>query len=405
MTCRGAAVPLLLAAWLAAMPAESPGCGVAPRDHEWVNVSAESALIVWDSSSKTEHFVRRATFEGTAYDFGFLVPTPSRPEVKEADDTLYADLSRLTAPKTVYETREIQEEVGFGCGGNKFAANDLAAGKSAAMPASARAGGVAVLEQGRVGDLDYAVLEFKAGADEPAVAAAALLKWLNDHGYVARPDITDWVKVYARDGWVMTAFKIAGRPPTPLPDDGPAPPKTDPKEPARPRRAVTLSSTAVRMSFKAERPFYPYREPAGQRADKAQNTPRLLRVFVASDQRVAGKLGNDPNAWPGRAVWSDVIPDGSRLPLLAKAKLAPQTGPAKWWLTEFEDHSSPRPGTDEVYFEPAADRAPLHRPPHVITNYVTVRVRPWWYGPVVVGVPLALAVLGLVVVRQFLRAK
>ena len=33
------------------------------------------------------------------------------------------------------------------------------------------------------------------------------------------------------------------------------------------------------------------------------------------------------------------------------------------WLTEFEDHSTPRPGTDEVYFKPDADQSPVARPP------------------------------------------
>ena len=31
-------------------------------------------MIVWDEASKTEHFVRRATFRAAVKDFGFLVP-------------------------------------------------------------------------------------------------------------------------------------------------------------------------------------------------------------------------------------------------------------------------------------------------------------------------------------------
>ena len=53
------------------------GCAAAPHPDERVDVAYEEALIVWDDAAKTEHFVRRATFEGTAYDFGFLVPTPN----------------------------------------------------------------------------------------------------------------------------------------------------------------------------------------------------------------------------------------------------------------------------------------------------------------------------------------
>ena len=57
--------------------------------------------------------------------------------------------------------------------------------------------------------------------------------------------------------------------------------------------------------------------------------------------------------------------------------------PAKAWLTTFEDRASPRPGKDEVYFDPAQDRAPIVPPPFINYNEV-------W-------VPLDCAVVGLFV--------
>ena len=157
-------VLLAAAAALAALPADAPGCGVAPHEGQYVAVADESALIVWDEATKTEHFVRRARFEGTAYDFGFLVPTPTRPQLAEADETLFDDLSALTAAKIVYETREVARDVfdfGCGCGGLAPMGAEPAAGKAEAP------GGFAVLEQSRVGNLDYAVLAFKPGGVSP----------------------------------------------------------------------------------------------------------------------------------------------------------------------------------------------------------------------------------------------
>src|SRR5262249_8025062 len=210
---------LAAAAVLAAVPAEAPGCAAAPREDQRVSVSDESALIVWDEATKTEHFIRRARFEATDYDFGFLVPSPNRPQLEEADGTLYDDLSKLTAPKTVYETQEFREEGVFGCA-DRAARHGAAAG----MGEKADPGGVAVLAPKRVGDLDAAVLAFKPGAQlTPEQSAADLLKWLRDNGYAVRPDLLDWIKVYAGQVWVITAFKIAGRPPAP--DAEPAPPK------------------------------------------------------------------------------------------------------------------------------------------------------------------------------------
>jgi Uncharacterized protein conserved in bacteria (DUF2330) len=389
---------LSLAVWLAALPADVWGCAAAPHPDERVDVSYEEAVIVWDEATKTEHFIRRATFQGDAYDFGFLVPTPNRPQLEEADGGMFGDLATLTAPKTVYETREVKEEVDFGCA--KPTDRHETAGE--ALPAKA-AGGVAVLEQKRVGDLDAAVLGFKPGAEaSPEESAADLLAWLNRNGYAVRPDLIDWVKVYARDKWVITAYKIAGSAPTAEPPGAPAPPKGTKKEDGAkaPRRPVTLSSTTVRMSFKADRPFFPYREPAGQRDEQTQNTSRLLRVYVAAKQRMAGKLGDGAAAWPGRTVWADAIPGESRGGLLGKAKLPADTAPGGWWLTEFEDRSTPRPGTDEVYFEPAADQLPVARPPHIIPRYVRVRVYPEWFGPVVVLGPFTLLVAGILLVHR-----
>ena len=49
--------------------------------------------------------------------------------------------------------------------------------------------------------------------------------------------------------------------------------------------------------------------------------------------------------------------------MAAGAKL-PKGGPdGDLWLTEFEDRSHPRPGTDEVYFGAGKEQTPVARPP------------------------------------------
>ena len=45
------------------------------------------------------------------------------------------------------------------------------------------------------------------------------------------------------------------------------------------------------------------------------------------------------------------------------------TPPASWWLTEFEYHSSPRPGSEDVFFALDDVQAPVERPP--IVHYVS----------------------------------
>jgi hypothetical protein len=371
---------LVLAGWLAAAPRDASGCAPAPRAGEDVDVADESALIVWDERSRTEHFVRRATFVGSAYDFGFLVPTPSKPDLAAADADLFAELARITEPATEHHT---VSDWSLGC---FMAGSEHRTAVGEAAPA-----GVEVLEQKRVGDLDASVLAFRGDkTQKPEDAADELLSWLNRNGYAVRPDLTAWLVPYIQNQWVITAFKIAGQPA----GDAPGPPKGA-ERPA----GVRVKASAVRMSFKTDRPFFPYREPADQRDADAGKTPRLLRVYVAAKQRMAGTLGDGTTAWPGRTVWANAVSDAERTNLLGKAKLPADTSPARWWLTEFEDRSSPRPGTDEVYFTSAADQSTVARQPRVVTTYAT----PGWFRPLVYGLPVILIAGGVVLFRRAMR--
>jgi hypothetical protein len=243
-----------------------------------------------------------------------------------------------------------------------------------------------------------------------------LAKWLAKHGYESPPAVERWLQKYVDDGWCVTAFKIAapGAKTDDAKADGPQPrAKIDDAKTAD-RRDVRAKP--IRMSFKADRPFHPYREPETEPAARPQNESRLLRVFVAAPGRVAGRLGDGSKLWPGQTAWAGSVDAARWTGLFQKAKLiAPEPKDVKaavetpkpadgYWLTEFEDRSSPRPGTDEVYFEPAADAAAVERPPVVINNVRTVMVTPWWHAAVYVAVPVALVLGGLILWRVLRRA-
>lgn len=374
-----------------AMPAPADGCAAAPPRGETVSVADEAALIVWDEKTKTEHFVRRANFTSTAYDFGFLVPTPSRPHLELADDGVFNDLSGLTAPKIEYrtETREVNRSFDLGCAGSKSA--EFAGAAADKMAPNSRAGGVSVLEQKKLGDYDVSVLAFRRGTiDTPASGAAELTKWLSKHGYEASEAIQKWLERYVQDEWCITAFKIGAKPTA---DDPHAAPNA-------PNARRDLRAKPVRMSFRTERPFYPYREPLTAPAP-TDSSSRLLRVFVAAPWRVGGALGDGAKVWPGSTAWAGSVAPESWGVIFNRAKLTsnePADGvavmmprpEAGWWLTEFEDRSSPRPGTDEVYFAESPDASPVERPKVIYTNTQIVYRTPWWHIAVYLGVPTAL---------------
>lgn len=398
-------VPALAAALVAALPADAPGCAPAPRRGESVYTLDEGALVVWDAKEKVEHFVRRAHFVSTGYDIGFLVPTPNRPFLDVADDHLFSALAGVTAARVEYRTQVVyhDRDLSFGCAGDARMAPGSAAGEKAAP--AARGGGVSVLEQKRVGDFDAAVLAFRKGDGDtggPEEGAKALAEWLQKHGYESSPAIQKWLEWYVTHGWCVTAFKIAA---AERPDVPPVPPGA-----AAGRSRIDLRAKPVRMSFRTERPFYPYREPQPEGAPAGDG--RKLRVFVAADKRYEGKLGDGSKPWPGRTVWAGT-PGGTGLTNAfgyasgangkkgtddapaAKSPFAFPAAGANWYLTEFEDASFPRPGTDEVYFEPAADQSPVERPVEYVTTTQYVSRTPWWHFAVYAGLPLTALLIGL----------
>src|SRR5207237_197283 len=178
-----------------AAPSPAPGCAAVPPPGGRVEITDEAALIVWDEATRTEHFIRRANFRSTAAEFGFLVPTPTKPDLGEADDGVFDSLAAVTAPKV--EVRHVKRARPRPRRGEHGAAM----GDMAAMPGS----GVEVLEQKQVAGLDAAVIRFhRAGKEDPAAGAEELAGWLKAHGYEFGPALVAWLKPYVANDWVMT---------------------------------------------------------------------------------------------------------------------------------------------------------------------------------------------------------
>lgn len=321
---------------------EAAACAPAPRYNERVNVDEEAAVIVWDAATKTEHFIRRATFSGEASDFGFLVPTPSVPQLQRVDDSVFARMQEKTTPGVVYQT----ERQGIDWMPLLFLPFAYRSKGEATM---ARAP-VEVLSVQKVGGYEAAILD--------ATDAAALNQWLTGNGYATTPELTAWLDVYVQKRWIVSAFKID---------------KT--------ADATTARTSAVRMSFATDQPFFPYREPASQREGTA-STPRLLRVWFIGPERVTGRVGDQP--WAGRMFWSGAIKDLE----VGGVKVDPASR-----MTAFEDEATPRPGIDDLFFERDPDQAERIPPPEVALM------------PVMTWIPADLVVLPVAVVAFIWRRR
>jgi Uncharacterized protein conserved in bacteria (DUF2330) len=296
-------------------------CAPAPPNGRRVQVLGESAVIVWDSKLKTEHFIRSATFESDSPDFGFLVPTPSVPTLQEATDQIFTMTEDWMVPEKIEKNVNGVSPI-FILGAFFMLRSRSDDARITALPP------VRVLATQQVSGYDAVVLE----ADN----ATALQNWLSEHHYAARPDLIEWFEPYIQKKWKITAFKIAYH-----------------------STGEAFATSPVKMSFQTDQPFFPYREPSNQRERNQDQPRRVLRLYVLSDSKMDAKLG-DSGSWPGKVVWSDKLNEKERTSGVDGLKI---DLPSSVWMTTLEDESSPRPGTDDLFFVPAKDQSRQVFPP------------------------------------------
>ena len=303
-------------------------CAPAPPPGTQVEIAEEEAVIIWDAEHKIEHFIRKAEFMSSARAFGFLVPTPTVPELGEVSNDVFPALAEALRPEIKYEKKGFSFRVEPAwCMATRAAATD-----DAIMRPQIR-----VISTQHVAGFDASVLE----ADN----TAALTSWLATHGFEATPALTAWLEGYVAGHWKITAFVVA----------------TDEKDPDGANR-YNVATRSVRMSFSTDKPFYPYREPAAT-SQPQHVTDRLLRVFFLAKERFAATMGS--TSWSAQVVLA--------APLAVPSELAPLAG-AKPFATVFNDASSPRRGLDEVFFAPSADHAEIHIPPVIIVEPHTLAI-------------------------------
>lgn len=281
----------------------------------------EDAIIVWDAERKLEHFIRRASFEDAPSDFGFIVPTPTRPEIHSVDQEVF---SRIT---TYLRWRNPPRHANRGL--------------RPAVNSAAKRPDVEVLERKRVGNMEAVIL---AASD-----SVALSNWLKKYGYASRKNLAEWAQPYVAQDWKFTAFRYISS-------------------------DKVVKTEAVRLTFKTDKPFYPYREPM----DAPEQVGRALQVFFFGPEQIQGKLGDSMGAqdWNANEVFSDEMkgdwiwfdPDGNPDPIflldLAEAKssrlpfffglfagvLPSEQIPKRAVLTHLIDNSSSRSRNDVFFY-------------------------------------------------------
>ncbi len=311
-------------------------CCPVPRNGTYVVNADQTVIMIWDEQKKLQHFVRQAKFVSNPNDFGFIVPTPTQPELAESENGAFTFLQELTKPAIEFVARPS----GGGCA-------------CSAVPPTTDAS-VAVLERKTVAGFDASVLAADSATD--------LTQWLDRNGYSFSPAIQAWAQPYIEQGWKFTALKIAAKDPTTPGSVSTEGNSANPSVAGSPTDRSTFEAAALRISFKTDRPLFPYREPDSKESAQVLGArQRLLRIFFVAADRYQGDLDTAP--WSGRTVWSKPMADGDRTSLLNKLGLPLDSGPAKYWLTEFEDRWRYEIAPSDLFFSKSKENIPIDKPP------------------------------------------
>lgn len=314
-------------------------CPSGAMDRAVIN-SNQTIVILWDAQKKIEHFIRKASFVTDGEEFGFIVPSPTQPELSESGNDAFPALADLTAPAIEYRTRHLPSDTKWA---SLSGASPAPAGGVDAPPLPPPE--VRVLEKKRVAGFDATVLE--------ADTVDVLAEWLKKNDYAFSPAVAEWVKPYVEKKWKLTALKVVKEMGNPLPQQ--------------------INAPALRMSFATDTPLFPYREPdaaaAIQQLRSLTQATRTLRVFFIGEARYAGEL-TKTQAWTGKAAWSNKLAEADRKQVLEKLNLPLDSGPAEFWLTEFEDPWPYAKAPSDLTFVKASQQETLKRPPIIEYNDV-----------------------------------
>ncbi|MEM7676845.1 MAG: DUF2330 domain-containing protein, partial [Myxococcota bacterium] len=172
--------------------AHACGCFAPPDPSVPVVQAGERILFSHEDGKITAHI--QIQYQGEANEFGWLLPLPSRPQLKLGVEELFAQLINTTQPKY----RLVRQADGT-CGGIP-----VFAGGESSPPGrdfSDEDDGSGVVEiQGSIGPFDFAVLR----ADE----AKPMFDWLVENSYVIPTGTQDVVGPYINPGAFFLALKL-----------------------------------------------------------------------------------------------------------------------------------------------------------------------------------------------------
>src|SRR5438876_303343 len=172
-------------------------CGMVPPIYvtdntSLVRVGDEQTYVFFKDGLET--FVIRPGFSGKVEDFGMLISFPTPPALRKVSEDIFPQIAKAIDPPEVVIDLRLRYHMMFAPGAG--AANGRQVEKDE-KSLGLRKDEVRVLRQEAVGMYEAAVLE--------AGSAAALKRWMDDHGYKYPAGMDAVCEEYVKLGWCFVA--------------------------------------------------------------------------------------------------------------------------------------------------------------------------------------------------------
>lgn len=186
-------------------------CGMVPPAHiplaqqnakpPITRVGAQMTYVFYKDGIET--FVIRPGFEGKIDEFGMLIPFPAPPEIRKVPENIFAHIAAAIDPPEVALDLRPQFGFGGGLGGGLGGVGGIGGGGGGffggGLGVQIKPDEVRVVREEAVGMYEVAVLA--------AGSAAALKKWMDEHGYRFPEGMEEACNDYIRQTWGFVAVK------------------------------------------------------------------------------------------------------------------------------------------------------------------------------------------------------
>lgn len=258
--------------------------------------ATENAVVIWDPQKKRQRFIREAVFTNAGSRMGFLVPTPTVPDVRESSPNVFKSLDDAIKPEVQIERRQ----------GIHF--------QSVGEPTEEGVKSAEPMTGTETEGYEIARTTTTANYRIDSIRAEdirGIRTWARRQRFQFDRRAEAWLEKYVRAGWVINAFAL------------------------RNPNADRVKLPPVELDFETSRPFFPYREPA----NPAEPDSRLFRLFVLGPQTIRAGLED-------RTEWTAEVRYRAPLPAQFQQSVAV---PAGTQVTAFDDFTTRRPDS-ELWF-------------------------------------------------------